>query len=90
MTRPGSPPEPPPPYNHHSIKTEHVLRPTCQARQGGAPFRRMRPFLRATKERYMSTSDRRAFLHAIVTRDGNPSLLKAAGIPYSQLGRLPK
>jgi hypothetical protein len=29
-------------------------------------------------------------LHAIVTRDGNPSLLKAAGIPYSQLGRLPK
>jgi len=28
-------------------------------------------------------------LHAIVTRDGNPSLLKAAGIPYSQLGRLP-
>jgi hypothetical protein len=37
----------------------------------------------------MSTSDRRAFLHAIVTRDGNPSLLKAAGIPYSQLGRLP-
>ena len=37
----------------------------------------------------MSTSDRRAFLRAIVTRDGNPSLLKAAGIPYSQLGRLP-
>ena len=29
-------------------------------------------------------------LHAIVTRDGNPSLLEAAGIPYSQLGRLPK
>jgi hypothetical protein len=29
-------------------------------------------------------------LHAIVTRDGNPFLLKAAGIPYSQLGRLPK
>jgi hypothetical protein len=29
-------------------------------------------------------------LHAIVTRDGNPSLLKAAGIPYSQLGRLPQ
>ena len=38
----------------------------------------------------MSTSDRRAFLRAIITRDGNPSLLKAAGIPYSQLGRLPK
>jgi len=50
----------------------------------------MRPDLRATKERHMSTSDRRVFLHAIVTRDGNPSLLKAAGIPYSQLGRLPK
>jgi hypothetical protein len=29
-------------------------------------------------------------LHAIVTRDGNPSLLKAAGMPYSQLGRLPQ
>ena len=29
-------------------------------------------------------------LHAIVTRDGNPSLLKAAGISYSQLGRLPQ
>jgi predicted metal-dependent peptidase len=29
-------------------------------------------------------------LHAIVTRDGNPSLLRSAGIPYSQLGRLPK
>jgi len=29
-------------------------------------------------------------LHAVVTRDGNPALLKAAGIPYSQLGRLPK
>ncbi len=28
-------------------------------------------------------------LHAIVTRDGNPSALRAAGIPYSQLGRLP-
>ena len=38
----------------------------------------------------MSTSDRRASLRAIVTRDGNPSQLKAAGIPYSQLGRLPK
>ena len=38
----------------------------------------------------MSTSDRRAFLHAIVTRDANPSLLKAAGISYSQLGRLPE
>jgi hypothetical protein len=29
-------------------------------------------------------------LHAIVTRDGNPAPLKAAGIPYSQLGRLPQ
>ena len=29
-------------------------------------------------------------LHAIVTRDGNPALLKTAGIPYSQLGRLPQ
>ncbi len=37
----------------------------------------------------MSTSDRRAFLHVMVTRDGNPSLLKAAGIPYSQLARSP-
>ena len=29
-------------------------------------------------------------LHAVVTRDGNPALLRAAGIPYSQLGRLPQ
>jgi hypothetical protein len=29
-------------------------------------------------------------LHAIVTRDGNPALLQKAGIPYSQLGRLPQ
>lgn len=28
-------------------------------------------------------------LHAIVTRDGNPALLQRAGIPYTQLGRLP-
>ncbi|MFO0334250.1 MAG: hypothetical protein ACK53C_04305 [Pseudomonadota bacterium] len=28
-------------------------------------------------------------LHAVVTRDGNPAPLRAAGIPYSQLGRLP-
>ena len=38
----------------------------------------------------MSTSDRRAFLRAIVTRDGNPSHLRNAGLAYSQLGRLPK
>lgn len=29
-------------------------------------------------------------LHAIVTRDGSPHLLAAAGIPYTQLGRLPQ
>ena len=29
-------------------------------------------------------------LHAIVTRDGNPAALAKAGIPYSQLGRLPR
>jgi hypothetical protein len=29
-------------------------------------------------------------LHAIVTRDGNPALPRKAGIPYSQLGRLPQ
>jgi hypothetical protein len=29
-------------------------------------------------------------LHAIVTRDGNPAALAKAGIPYSQLGRLPE
>ena len=32
----------------------------------------------------------RTRLHAIVTRDGNPALLRAAGIAYSQLGRLPQ
>jgi hypothetical protein len=29
-------------------------------------------------------------LHVIVTRDGNPDLLKRAGLPYTQLSRLPK
>ena len=28
-------------------------------------------------------------LHVIVTRDGSPALLQRAGIPYTQLGRLP-
>jgi hypothetical protein len=28
-------------------------------------------------------------LHAIVTRDGHPAALARAGIPYTQLGRLP-
>lgn len=28
-------------------------------------------------------------LHALVTRDGNPGALSRAGIPYTQLGRLP-
>ena len=28
-------------------------------------------------------------LHAIVTRDGHPAALGRAGIPYTQLGRLP-
>jgi hypothetical protein len=32
---------------------------------------------------------RPARLHAILTRDGNPAPLRAAGIPYSQLGRVP-
>jgi len=32
----------------------------------------------------------RTRLHALVTRDGNPGLLRAAGIPYTQLGRLPQ
>jgi len=29
-------------------------------------------------------------LHAIVTRDGSAGELHRAGIPYTQLGRLPK
>lgn len=29
-------------------------------------------------------------LHVIVTRDGNPALLRQAGLPYTQLGRLPQ
>jgi hypothetical protein len=28
-------------------------------------------------------------LHAVVTRHGNPSLLREAGIPYTQLSRIP-
>jgi hypothetical protein len=29
-------------------------------------------------------------LHVIVTRDGNAALLQRAGLPYTQLSRLPK
>ncbi len=29
-------------------------------------------------------------LHAVVSRDGNPGLLRAAGIPYTQLDRRPE
>ncbi len=29
-------------------------------------------------------------LHAIVTRDGSPRLLERAGIPYTQLARIPQ
>ncbi|MGE4606394.1 MAG: hypothetical protein AAEJ52_06605 [Myxococcota bacterium] len=29
-------------------------------------------------------------IHALITRDGNSQLLQAAGIPYTQLGRLPQ
>ena len=29
-------------------------------------------------------------LHAVVTRDGDPSELKLAGIPYSQLPKVPR
>jgi len=28
-------------------------------------------------------------LHVIVTRDGNPAILLGAGLPYTQLSRLP-
>jgi hypothetical protein len=28
-------------------------------------------------------------LHAVITRDGNPAMLRGAGIPYTQLARLP-
>ena len=47
-------------------------------------------FVEAIPKKRIATLARATRLHAIVTRDGNPSLLKAAGIPYSQLGRLPK
>jgi predicted metal-dependent peptidase len=29
-------------------------------------------------------------LHAIVTREGSPAALQRAGIPYTQLGKLPR
>jgi hypothetical protein len=32
---------------------------------------------------------RRVRLHAVITRNGNPALLRAAGIPYTQLSRIP-
>ncbi len=47
-------------------------------------------FVEAIPKKRIAALARTTRLHAIVTRDGNPSLLKAAGIPYSQLGRLPK
>ena len=47
-------------------------------------------FVEAIPKKRIAELARTTRLHAIVTRDGNPSLLKAAGIPYSQLGRLPK
>jgi hypothetical protein len=40
------------------------------------------------RKRVAALADTR--LHAVVTRDGNPAALAKAGIPYSQLGRLPK
>jgi hypothetical protein len=47
-------------------------------------------FVETIPKKRIAALARTTRLHAIVTRDGNPSLLKAAGIPYSQLGRLPK
>jgi hypothetical protein len=47
-------------------------------------------YVEAIPTKRIASLARATRLHAIVTRDGNPSLLKAAGIPYSQLGRLPK
>ena len=47
-------------------------------------------FVEAIMKKRIAALARTTRLHAIVTRDGNPSLLRAAGIPYSQLGRLPK
>jgi hypothetical protein len=46
-------------------------------------------FVETIPRQHLAALTRHTRLHAIVTRDGNPSLLKAAGIPYSQLGRLP-
>ena len=43
-------------------------------------------FVEAIAKKRVAALARTTRLHAIVTRDGNPSLLKAAGIPYSQLG----
>jgi hypothetical protein len=46
-------------------------------------------FVESIPKQRLAALARTTRLHAIVARDGNPSLLKAAGIPYSQLGRLP-
>jgi hypothetical protein len=54
-----------------------------QCRRGG--HRRLH---RAAREEGAATR-RRTRLHAIVTRDGSPFALARAGIPYTQLGRLP-
>ena len=74
------------------------------ASTGGTSMRCVLEHLARTKPRaavvvtdgYIETLGRRDLaaaratrLHAVVTRDGNPALLAAAGIPYTQLGRLP-
>jgi len=43
-----------------------------------------------TIEHTLIKNTARTRLHAIVTRDGSPHLLARAGIPYTQLGRLPQ
>ena len=65
----------------------------CRSHHSHAPGAPTRQVPITARLPVLSTSDRRDRRDAaarIVTRDGNPSLLKAAGFPYSQLGRLPK
>jgi hypothetical protein len=46
-------------------------------------------FVETIPKQRLAALARHTRLHAIVTRDGNPSQLRAAGLAYSQLGRLP-
>jgi predicted metal-dependent peptidase len=46
-------------------------------------------YIEALRPKLVAAATAGTRLHVIVTRDGNPSLLQRAGLPYTQLSRLP-